>query len=222
MINLVMYSDQVISENRKVDEVLLELMPGRKGTIGYIASGPEPDRRFFFEKKAYYERLGLSLSVFLDTELPLEEGTLTALLDCDAIHLPGGDTRGFLKRMKACQLLASVMDWARQGGLLIGASAGAIMMTPTVALDAIFTDEDPFAVQDGHALDLVTFEFFPHLGKSKGYMPKLLSYSAKVSRPIAACHDGDGVIVESDRIRSIGDIVWLKNGAVAAASTFIT
>lgn len=221
MMKLVMYSDQVIPENRKVDDVLLDLMAGQKGTIGYITSGPELDRRFYLEKKAYYDRLGLSLSVFLDTELPLEKAALTALFECDAIHLPGGDTRGFLKRMTACQLLAPIADWAKQGGILIGASAGAIMMTPTVALDAIFTDEDPLTVKDGTALELVPFEFFPHLGKSADYMPKLLSYSAKVSRPIAACHDGDGVIVEYGRIRGIGDIVWLKNGTATTAPSSI-
>ena len=96
------------------------------------------------------------------------------------------------------------------------------MMTPTVALDAIFTAEDPFAVQAGDALDLVPFEFFPHFDKNADYLPKLLSYSAKVPRLVAACRDGDGIVVEAGRVRGVGDIVWLENGAASTAPASIT
>ncbi|MEL7515529.1 MAG: Type 1 glutamine amidotransferase-like domain-containing protein [Pseudomonadota bacterium] len=212
-----MYSDQVIAENQKVDAVLLDLMAARGRAVGYITSGPEPDRRFFREKEAYYDRLGLSLTVFFDTQRRPQEAELNLLFDCDAIHLPGGDTRAFLKQLRDCDLLAHLADWAKRGGLLIGASAGAIMMTPTVALDAVFTDEDPLAVNSGRSLGLVPFEFFPHLNKSSYYLPKLLSYSERSQNRIAACRDGDGLVINDGQVCCVGDIVWIENGAVVEA-----
>ncbi len=214
MATLVMYSDQVILENEKVNERLLDLMAGRGRCIGYVPSGPEPDRQFYHEKQAYYAKLGLNLSVFFDTTAPLDEAGLTTLLDCDAIHLSGGDTRAFLRLLKANGLFGPLAEWTRKDGILIGTSAGAILMTPTVALDAMFSGDDPSTVHDGGALDLVPFEFFPHMDKSKDCLPQLLAYSSKKSRSIAACKDGDGVVVNGNVIESVGDIVWMRNGVI--------
>lgn len=214
MARLVMYSDQIIPENDKVDVLLLNLMAGRGRRIGYVPSSPEPDRRFFHERQAYYAKLGFNLSVFLDTSGHFDEAELATLLDCDAIHLSGGNTRVFLKTLKTNNLLPTLAEWTRNEGLLIGTSAGAILMTPTVALDAMFSDEDPEVVRDGGALDLVPFEFFPHLNKSADYLPRLLSYSTRTSRIIAACRDGDGVVVTGDIVESVGDIVWIENGEI--------
>jgi len=214
MVSLVMYSDQIIPENGKVDERLLDLMARRGRRVGYVSSGPEPDRRFFCERQAYYKKLDLDLSVFFDTAEPLDEAGLATLLDCDAIHLSGGNTRAFLRLLKANDLLAPLAKWAQNDGLLIGTSAGAILMTPTVALDAMFSGENAGAVRDGEALDLIPFEFFPHLNKSADYLPQLLAYSTETSRRIAACRDGDGVVVNGGVVESVGDIVWISNGAI--------
>lgn len=214
MVRLVMYSDQIIPDNDKVDAHLLYLLAGRGHRIGYVASGPEPDRRFYRQRREYYAKLDLDLSVFIDTSGPLDEAGLASLLDCDAIHLSGGNTRAFLHLLRASSLLGALVEWTQSGGLLIGTSAGAILMTPTVALDAMFSGEDPMAVRDSGALNLVPFEFFPHLNKSAGYLPQLLAYSTETSRKIAACRDGDGVVVNGDVVESVGDIVWIANGAI--------
>ena len=214
MQRLAMYSDQVIPENNKVDARLLELMSAGEGRIGYVPSGPEPDRRFFRERRTYYSRLDLDLSFFFDPYGSPVRDHLAALLDCDAIHLSGGQTRPFLQVLKSKNLIAPIADWARNGGVLIGTSAGAILMTPTVALDALFTGEDPATVPGGNALDLVPFEFFPHLNKNPDYLQQLLSYSAKTTRRIAACRDGEGVIVSGDVVESVGDVVWIQSGSI--------
>lgn len=212
MVTIVMYSDQVIPKNRKVDARLLDLMAGRK-RIGYVPSGPEPDRRYYSERRAYFAGLDLDLSVFLDIAAVDADG-LADLLGCDAIHLAGGDSRAFLQMLKAHDLMATLSDWALDGGLMIGTSAGAILMTPTVAIDAIFTGEDPRIVHDGGALDLVSFEFFPHVDSGRDYLPELLSNSAKTPNPIAACRDGDGIVVRGGVVECVGDIVWIRNGTV--------
>jgi dipeptidase E len=216
MVRLVMYSDQVIPENGKVDARLLDLIAGHGRRVGYVSSGPEPDQRFFNGKQAYYAKLGLDLSVFMDVAKPVKADHLAALRECDAIHLPGGDTRAFLHFLRVNGLVATLGDWTRHGGLLIGTSAGAMLMTPTVALDAVFTGEDPKTVRDAGALNLVPFEFFPHFERDTDHLQQLLAYSTTTARRIAACRDGDGIVVTDAGVESVGDIVWIENGVIIA------
>ncbi|WP_353646217.1 Type 1 glutamine amidotransferase-like domain-containing protein [Mesorhizobium sp. WSM2239] len=214
MINAVFYSDQVIPANEKVDIRLTELMGERGRRIGYIPSGPDPNLRFYSEKRAYYARQGLALDIFYDLDRDHGSAELDTLLACDAIHLSGGNTAAFLARLRRSGMLGRLRNWANDGGLLVGTSAGAILMTPTVAVDALFGDGSPEDVRDGAALDLVPFEFFPHVQAKASYLPDLLAYSTRNSRPIIACPDGDGVVVAHGVVECIGDPLWLSNGSV--------
>lgn len=111
-------------------------------------------------------------------------------------------------------MIDALRRWAASGGILIGTSAGAILMTPTIAVDALFSGRRPEDVEDGAALDLLPFEFFPHLHAKTSYLPDLLRYSANTPRPIIACPDGDGVVVARGRVSCVGNPLWLCNGAI--------
>lgn len=217
MIDAILYSDQVIPENEKIDRCLVAMMETRGRRIGYIPSGPDPDLQFFSQKQGYYSELGLDLDIYYDLDQTHKKSVTETLFSCDAIHLSGGDTGAFLNRMKTSKILDSLRRWANNGGLLIGTSAGAILMTPTIAVDALFNEGNPENFQDQTALNLVPFEFFPHLNAKPSYLPKLVEYSRLNSRPIAACQDGDGIVISSGIAESIGDLVWLSNGRVIEA-----
>ena len=214
MITTVLYSDQVIPANEKVDHRLTRLMSERGRRFGYIPSGPDPDLRFYSEKRAYYARLGLALDILYDLDRDHGSAELDALLACDAIHLSGGNTAAFLARLRRSGMLDRLRNWANDGGVLVGTSAGAILMAPTIAVDALFGSLRPEDVRDGAALDLVPFEFFPHLQAKPSYLPDLLAYSTRNGRPIIACPDGDGVVVANGTVECIGDPRWLSKGSV--------
>lgn len=214
MLNLVLYSDQIIPANDKVDKRLLGLMDGRNGRIGYVPSGAEPDLRYYGDRQLYYSRLALQMDVFFDLDGDVSTSAKTRLFDCDAIHLSGGDTKEFLRRLKRSGMLDELRAWAQGGGVLVGASAGSIIMTPTIAVDGLFLGQKADDLKDESALGLVPFEFFPHLEAEPSYASKLLSYSARNCRPIIACPDGDGVVVSRGIIECIGDAVWYVGGAV--------
>jgi dipeptidase E len=220
MVNLALYSDQIIPENSAIDIRLLELMKAKAvGTrIAYIPSGPEPDRRFFHDRKSYYAQYNLDLIWVYDlNELPSAQQT-AVLFGCGAIHLSGGHTAGFLQRLRSVGMLDPLRNWALQGGILIGTSAGAILMTPTIAVDALFSDKRPEEVTDGGALNLLPFEFFPHLNANAGYLTELMTYSRHTERPIVAVKDGEGVVVTGEMIECIGNPVWIFQGAIKQAT----
>ena len=219
MINLAFYSDQIVPKNEAVDERLLATMAsnGLGRRIGYIPSGPEPDRRFFRERIAYYARYGLELCIFYDLDETHTRGDEAKLFQCDAIHLSGGHTGGFLARLKRSGLSSHLKNWATDGGLLIGTSAGAIILTPTIATDALFVGNAPEDFMEEAALDLVPFEFFPHLGSRPAFLPDLVRYSRYTARPIIACNDGDGLVVTNGELECIGQPLWIENGEMQLA-----
>ncbi len=219
MLNLAFYSDQIIPENGAIDQKLLVAMTanGLGRRIGYIPSGPEPDRRFFRDRSAYYARYGLEVCIFYDLDEPHTEDDEKMLFQCDAIHLAGGHTGGFLARLKRSGLITALKTWASAGGLLIGTSAGAIILTPTIATDALFGGNAPEDFVHDTALGLVPFEFFPHLNTSSSYLPDLVRYSNHIPRPIIACKDGEGLIVTDGKIECIGQPVWVEKGVARLA-----
>lgn len=218
--NLVLYSDQLFPECSAIDIRLVEMLKARGAgnRIAYIASGPEPDRSFFLAGQTYYGRLGLELALFFDLDEPQTADDIAALFASDAIHLAGGHTGGFLERLKRSGMLGPLRDWALSGGILIGVSAGAILMGPTIATDALFVGRRSEDIADGDALDLVPFEFFPHLNDDNAYLPALLRYSASLLRPIVACNDGDGIVVAGGQIECTGSPLWISAGEVRAPS----
>lgn len=217
MINAVLYSDQTIAGNAALDLALAGMLEQRGNRIGYIPSGPDPESYFLNLCRTYYRALDLELALVHDLDLDHDRAALEALLACDAIHLSGGDTGAFLRRLQRAGMIGVLKAWAANGGLLIGASAGSILMTPTIALDGLFSGVAPEAFPAPEALALVHFEFFPHLQDSARYLPELLRYSRFTPRPIIACVDGDGVVVDNGRTDMIGAPLLIHNGAARLA-----
>lgn len=214
---LAFYSDQIIPDNRKVDGALRSMLPaGAK--LGFVPSGDDANKKWFEDRRRYYAEAGLRL-VHSHDPSSLDQRTLAELLSCDAIHLSGGNTVEFLHRLVQAQLVEPLRKYAREGGTLIGASAGAIMMTPTIALDALFSDKDPVPADTREALSLVDFEFFPHFGNEQSYLPRLLKYSRSCARPILACPDGCGVIVRGSELQLIGDGLTVRDGVAESWHT---
>lgn len=212
-VSLALYSDQIIPANARLDQLLLDMTvrQGRGKRFGYIPSGPEPDRRFFRERQAYYDKYGVTLDTFFDMEAAATAAELGHLLRCDAIHLSGGDTAGFLRQMKKSGMIEVLREWVLGGGVLVGTSAGAILTTPTIATDALFSGAHPESSKDD-ALGLVPFEFFPHLNADPDFLPALVRYSRQTVRPIIACRDGDGILVDRGRVEFVGQPLWISNG----------
>ncbi|NKL09405.1 Type 1 glutamine amidotransferase-like domain-containing protein [Rhizobium leguminosarum] len=212
-----LYSDQVIAENAPMDRRLAALVLARGNCIGYIASGPEPQREFFNEKRRYYRNYGLSLDLFFDLDVISGNEEIGRLFSCSAIHLTGGHTGDFLRRLRQSGMLEKLRAWARDDGIVVGTSAGAILMTPTIAVDALFSGGSPDAVQDGAALDLLPFEFFPHLNGDPGYFSALLRYSETTATPILACRDGEGLILGNGLVEIFGAPLTISGGFAEAA-----
>ena len=212
MRKIVLYSDQMIEENRKVDYELLRLLNKKSPSIGYVPSCSDLTRKYFNEKVEYYNKLGITDIEYFDLDKEYDETKIKYLFKCDAIHLSGGNTFYFLHLLKKRNLIKLLQLYVEQGGILIGVSAGSIITTKSIDI-AQFGDEKIIGMDDSSSLELVDFEFMPHWsenGRSK-YFNMLNDYSKSKRSTIYCCNDGDGIVIDGNDIKFIGNLIKISN-----------
>lgn len=214
MYKLVFYSDQILPEGKEMDEHMLELLGMKQPVVGYISSASDPERKWFLERQKYYSQYNIDLNFYFDLEQAYDLNKLDDLFSCDAIHLSGGNTYHFLQRLKARKLLQPLREYASNGGILIGVSAGAILMTPDISTTFLCGNVRMKGMDDTASLGLVDFAFVPHFEQPESRLPELIAYSQEYQTTVYGCPDGAGIIVDGDQIEFIGNIVSVKNGVV--------
>lgn len=215
MKKLVFYSDQVIPKNKKVDLALLRLIGRDKPRIGYIPSQSDPQRKYFQEKVEYYRQYRIEDLLYFDLDQEYDESKTGKLLACDAIHLSGGNTYYFLNSIKKRKFAPILKEFVRKGGVLVGVSAGGYMMTSSIKITSLFSEnENSVGLKNFTALGLVDFEFCPHFNQKEKYLEKIKEYSKSSGKMIHACRDGDGIVVYEDKVKLIGKVVNIKQGRI--------
>jgi len=214
---LVLYSDQLVPDTDAIDRRLLSLVGTRGRRVGYIPSQPDRERRWFAPRVAYYARLGLAIEVYFGLEDDYAPGDLSRLLSCDAIHLAGGNTFRFLHWLRSRGMIHVLRDYVAGGGVLIGVSAGAILMTPNIGTAALCVGDDPYpGLDDLSGLSLVDFEFLPHFDGSPSATAELLAHSKTAAGRVYACRDGGGIVVDGDDIETFDRLVCAEKGTLVA------
>jgi dipeptidase E len=113
-VKLAFYSDQIVPQNRNIDELVVAML-SEQARIGFVPSGGDPEGKWFEDRRGYYARGGLRLTHSHDP-IGADENSLSALLTCDAIHLSGGNTRKFLASLESGGMVEPLRDYARRGG----------------------------------------------------------------------------------------------------------
>ena len=203
-VRLALYSDVDHPGNAPMHERLLALVGKPRPRVGYVASGPEPERPYFGRLKAHYADLGATLDCYVDEHS--DDADFAALLGCDAIHLSGGETFAFLAWLQRRARLAALRTYARERGVLVGVSAGAILMTPDIGSAAWCSDRVDASVTDTAGLGLVPFSFLPHAGSAHEtvHVPTPALLAGRPS-PLYACPDGSGLVVTDGAIEIFGE-----------------
>jgi dipeptidase E len=221
---VVLYSGGQERRNAQIHANLLELaLRGRSRSDGtrmtympYTHGGALPFYRRF--QRRYRAFGGSSFScIAADDPSLIRSDAARTIRESDIIYLAGGNTFHFLAHLKRAGLLDELARFARRGGVVAGLSAGALILTPHIGLAGYppFDRDDNevgLSRQEWTGLGLVGFEFFPHFRNSKRYREALADYSVGSSRPVYACRDGSGVVVEGDRFTAHGDVWQFVDG----------
>lgn len=187
-----------------MDERLLQLIGLAQPRIGYVASAPDPNRFDFENRRAHYADLGADLALCVDSDT-VNASTVDALFDCDAIHLSGGNTFSFSRWLQKSGLLARLRAHARRGGVLVGVSAGAILMTEHIGTASLCGDVASHPVDEHESLGLLQFGFWPHhVAGAAHRLPTAIG--ATFRGPICACPDGAGLVVDGSDVEVFGPV----------------
>jgi len=207
---LALYNDQLIPANARIDERLMSLIGRSRPSVGHVAAGRDPRGYWFQRKAAYYAALGARLTEAVVMAAPPDAADWERLAGCDAIHLSGGNTFYFLRALRARGWLPKLREYVANGGVLIGVSAGAIMMTPEISSARLCGDRKVRDLDDLSALALVDFSFAPHFTAGRGWMRKLGDHARRTGRVVHGCSDGDGIIVDGDTIEPFGKLAKVE------------
>ncbi|AQS35772.1 peptidase E [Shewanella psychrophila] len=193
---------------------VLDAMGSSSKRIGYIASQPDSARDYYLPTQQMYSKLGDRLDCYLELEEGFNEASLKQLLDCDAIHLSGGDTYRFLKWLKYRDLLPVLHQYVTHGGALIGISAGAMIMTPSIDTAILCGDKNLVGLRDLSGLSLVPFHFVPHVSlveKTSNMARELAAISADLLQ-VYFCGDNSSLVILDEDIVELGEpFPWVIN-----------
>jgi len=202
-VKLALYSDQIPPLTDPIDARVRAWLP-EGARIGYIPSSPDHERFWFAGLQEYYRRYGFSLT-FFGLEDEFDESLLGELLTCDAIHLTGGNTYCFLYWLRARGMIEPLRQYALNGGVLIGVSAGAILMTPDIRTSSLCGDTLYPGLEDYTGLSLVNFAIVPHYNGSPVAEAALTEFSKGFNGHVYAVPDGGAVIVDGDEIEFVAE-----------------
>ena len=207
---LVLYSGYA-EQNEPIDRAALRLTGKKNPKFLFIPSANHiPDFEYEYIR-ATYGALGVTNIILFNLDRPYSLVDAEKLVrSADIIYLSGGNTFYFLKSIRRHNFDRLLINFVQNGGVLAGLSAGAIIMTPSIATASypkFDRDENTVGLRSMEALGLVNFEFFPHYSNEPEYARELKKQSALIKRPIYGVGDGGGIIIEKDRISFFGR-VW--------------
>ena len=204
---------------------LQQKTPGVRMTyMPYTSQGALPffrrfERRYRAHGATQFHCVAADDTDFLQNTRARREAAAT-IKSSDIVYLAGGNTFYFLAHLRRSGLLEDLARFAQRGGVVAGLSAGALILTPHIGLAGY----PPFDADENEpgltrlqcrSLGLVNFEFFPHYRRSARYRDALTLYSQQNHRPVYACADGSGIVVEGDRFTAHGDVWRFQAGQMA-------
>jgi len=211
---LVFYSGGHDFENQLLDINLLKLT-SKHPQISFIPSCSYLCDQDFLEFVRQYQKYNIHNIINFPIDVPFTEILKEEVLKSDIIHLSGGNTYYFLRHLRKTGMLGELKKYVRNGGILTGLSAGAIIMTKsidTAGFPDFDRDENDENLKNLKGMNLVNFEFFPHYRNSKRYDKEIIHYSRTIDSPVYACSDGSGIVVEDEMIKFVGKTYCFYQG----------
>ncbi|MEK6625002.1 MAG: Type 1 glutamine amidotransferase-like domain-containing protein [Bdellovibrionota bacterium] len=212
---IVLYSGGTPKENKALDLELLRLIKHKHPSITFIPASSYHADTEFRDFVTHYRRFQVSKFLLLPVDRPVDRTMLELALRSDIVHLGGGNTYYFLNALRKTGLLPRLQRYVMQGGVLSGESAGGIIITPSIGMAGhppFDADENFVHLTNLRSLGLVSFEFFPHYKKTLRYEKAFISYTKKHKRPLLACPDGSGIVIDDCGLKLHGSVTCFCQG----------
>lgn len=201
MKRLVLLSEWRDDISSEFEKRIVSLIGKERSKLGYIPSQTDPDGTYYYPMKNRLDRLGFSGYVYCDIDEEFEARVLEDLGNCDAIFLSGGNTFHFLARLRERGMLDWLRGYVNRGGVVIGVSAGAMIMTDNINVaeyvDAKYLASSQLSSSQYGALGLVDFYFYPHWTEEPSQQRAIKELKRSDNNTtIFACPDGGAIVID--------------------------
>ncbi|MCL1066689.1 Type 1 glutamine amidotransferase-like domain-containing protein [Shewanella olleyana] len=176
----------------------------------YIASEPDPQRQYFEPIKQMYQALGFEQVEYMELEQGFDANSNRLLKQSGMVHLSGGDTYRFLYWLKQRGIDKTLRCLADEGKPIVGVSAGAMIMTPSIDSAVLCGDQNQVGLADTVGLNLVSFLVVPHVSFPLKNEAKLKMFQQQSQYELLLLSDADAVTVLGNKQRIFGSPQLLK------------
>lgn len=162
--------------------------------------------------------LGFTRVESCDIDERPDERQLAELGECDVVYLTGGDPIVFRRHILRTGLATELRRCVENGGLILGASGGAMQLTRNVSLYRLLDtplDEVATRHSEHEGLGLVDCELLPHLNRhDAAFLETVRAYSERVDHDVIALADGAALLHSNgDETRCVGEAVRFRDGS---------
>lgn len=188
------------------DEALCKRMlkvTKEKGRIGYIPAGLYDNGNMSIWDMCIFYDMGFRTMVPFPVGMKYEKENLERLLSCDAIAIGGGNTFELLFMLRLRGLLPILKKYCEDGGILMGASAGGIVMCNQIRI-AGFADYNYMDLQDLSSIGLVDFEVKPHWDCWEKEIREFQKYVSKNKVELYGLREGQAIWVTDNGMTFYG------------------
>lgn len=205
----VLLSESKDNSNPILIEAVIDSLPTQP-KLAYIPSMPDPHK---YGYKTYFsglmQQLGINDVEHFELEDDYWQANYTdAIYESNILFLPGGNTYRFAYWLKQ-RGFADIINEFTKNRLVIGVSAGAIVLTPRID---IAEDLNTVGINEFGGFAAVEVYFKPHFKESAETINHIQKFKSRLAlseqqKKIYACPDSAGLIVSKDgEIKSYGDI----------------
>jgi dipeptidase E len=212
---LIFYSGGGHELNQELDAWLLRMLGSNNPKCTVIPSCYDHRDEDIDDFIEHFGPLGFTVDQVIDADRFPSASDIDRAMAADFVYLSGGNTFYFLEHLRRSGLLKALRRFAQHDGLIAGKSAGAIIMTPniqTAAVPDFDCDENSIGITNLDAMNLVSFEFFPHYPKRRAHDEEFFRYTRISNKPLYACPDGSGVVVYEDQVALVGEVEVFFDG----------
>lgn len=201
---LVLLSNLETIHGEEVIRHLVDTCQLKGCNAAFIASEPDNTRYFYTKTQAFYKTSGINLDCYIDFESGYNESLFQEVLGKPIVHLSGGNTYRFLQGMQQRNAATRLRQYVQNGGVLIGVSAGAMLLTPSIDTAEICGDTNQVNISNTKAMGLTEFLYSPHYRGNPKEEAMAKELATKHSRSIYLCRDSDSLIISNGRITTFG------------------
>lgn len=135
--------------------------------------------------------LGYEKVKFVD----LESTSIVNFENFDTIYVCGGNTFKLMQAVNNSNFKSEILKALNRGGLYVGASAGALILSPTIAIAGnVEPDENEVGLTDMTGMNLINFEILPHYSPEQDEQIKI--YKSKSSNEIKVITNEEIIVLD--------------------------